>query len=334
MANTRNTDFTLIDYSDEIELIPRGWSLLASMNMFDVHNVSTTVAQVERIQEISTLFDSRERSAERNYIGSENAQTYNLNIPFFPLDRQITAADVQNFRKYGSGEDSKTLADEVTRVMARIVRSFSLNKEAAFVEALKGTSYSGPGKAAEYNYYTTFGVSQPLAPVDFTDATTNPAAVVESDARLKITTAAQDEASEYTVVAICGPKWFSGLIAHPLVVQDWVHYSSAQDPLRSRLGGMGNYRSFTYRGVTYIEYPNPRVDEGEAYIFPVGISEMFRVYYGPADDAAMANEVGREMYMFYKESAFDRKYKVEAETTMLAVNCRPELVYKSVGNFV
>lgn len=185
--------------------------------------------------------------------------------------------------------------------MARIVRSFSLNKEAAYLEALKGSSYSGPGLAAEYNYYTTFGVSQPLAPVDFTNGLVNPAETVESEARLKITTAAQDEASEYNVVAICGPKWFSALIAHPMVVQDWVHYSSAQDPLRSRLGGMGNYRSFTYRGVTYIEYPNPRLDEGEAYIFPVGIAEMFRVYYGPADDAALANEVGREMYMWYKE---------------------------------
>jgi hypothetical protein len=86
MATTRASDFLLLDYSSEINLLPRTWSLLTGMDMFSVHNISTTVAQVERVQEVNGLFAARSRGGERNFVSSETAQTVNFNVPFFPLD--------------------------------------------------------------------------------------------------------------------------------------------------------------------------------------------------------------------------------------------------------
>lgn len=330
----RDGNFTLIDYTPEIQLLPRKWQLISNMNLFTTHYVSTTVAQAGRIQEITTLFGARSRNGERNFIDSENVLAKNFNIPFFPLDRAITAADIQNFRAYQTPNAPKTVQDEVIRVMDRIKRSHALLKERAMVEAIKGSSYVGPnGVGTVYNYYTEFGVSQPLAPVDFTNALVDPSETIETSVRAKITTAAQNEADEYVVVGICSPKWFSALINHPLVREAYKFYQSQQDPLRERLGGLGNYRSFSFKGVSYIEYTSGYITDGEAYFFPTGISDQFRLYYAPANDAALANEVGQELYLWFKQDDFNRKYKVESETSMLAVNTRPELVYKSVGTF-
>lgn len=335
MATTRDSTFTLIDYSSEIELIPRGWSLITSMGLFDKHYISTTVAQVERVQEINTLFDATERGADRNYVGSENVVTRNFNTKLFSLDRALNAADILNLRKYGTGAENKTLEDEVTRIMARLRRSHSSLVEAAQAAAIfNGTSYSGPNLAPEYNYYTEWGVTQQTANVDFTNGLVDPREVIELQARQYITTAAQDEASQYVMVAFCSPEWFSAFISHPQVEESYKYFSSEQDPMRARLGGLGHHRSFTTKGVTYIEY-QAYVPSGEAYIMPVGVEDMFRMYFSPADDISIvgSGEVGRELYMWYKESEFDRRAKVESETSFVCVLARPELIVKSVGTF-
>ena len=334
MASARNTDFTLLDYSEEVNMIPRVWTLIDSMNMFDPMNIESTVAQVERIQEISSLIAARARGGERNYTGSENAMTVNFNVPFFPCDRGITSQDIQNFRKYGEGNAPKTLQDQVTRVMERCRRNQALTKERVMVEAIKGNSYLGTGGVGTlYNYYTAFGETQATADVDFTSSV-DPSATIETSARLPIASAAQDEAGGYEIVALCGTTWFSAFIAHAKVREAYSQYSSQQELLRERQGGNSIYREFTHKNVRYIEYPeNTSVPAGEAFIFPMGIAEMFRIYYGPADDAMMANELGQELYLWYKEDQFNRQYKVESESSMLAVNTRPELVYKSTGTF-
>ena len=340
MAVTRNTTFTLVDYSDEIELLPKVWSLVSGMNLFEADYIPSTVAQLERVKEISDLFSARKRGGDRNQTGSEDAETKNLNVPFFPLDKTITAGDIQNFREYGSGNESKTLLTQVARVMARIKRQHAQLREKAMAEAIQGRSYLGEGGAGTlYNYYTLWGLTQDTANVDFTDLTTDPAAVLEAQARRVIIRKAQDGSDSnaaYSVVSICGSEWFSAFIAHPLVTEAYAMYASSQEPLRRRLG-MGaeenSVRVFKHKGITYIEDLSPNFAEGEAHIFPLAMPDMFKVFYGPMDDAKAANMAGKELYLLYKEDEFNRQYKIESETSILCANTRPELVIKSTGTF-
>lgn len=332
MALARSTDFTLLDYSEEIQLLPKVWSLVSGMNLFDVHNISTTLAQVERVQDTSSLIPARLRGGERNYIDSENAETVNFNVPFFPLDRQITAADIQGFRQYGEGNTSKTVMSEVARVMARIKRAHAQLREKAFMEAIQGRGYG-----TTYNYYTSFGVTPATADVDFTDLVTDPSSVIEAQGRREIVRQAQDGAdshASYRIIAICGEEWFSAFIAHPEVEEAYKYYESQQEPLRKRLGMQSeddSVRVFKHKGVTYIEDLSPNIANLEAYILPMDVPNMFRCYYSPADDLEYANTPGQEIYLWYKESRFNRDYKVESETSMLPVLCRPELVIKSTA---
>lgn len=341
MANARNTDFTLVDYTEEINLYPKVWSLISGMDLFDVHPITGDICQIEFVQEKLADIEARKRGGERNYISSESAMTKNLNTAFYPLDKGIKPADYLNFREYGTGNESKTVMSGINRIMGRVRSSHAQLKEKGMAKAIQGIGINGQAPGVDYNYYTEFGRTQSLAPVDFTDLTTNPADTVEALGRRVIIRAAQDGTdshASYKIVTICGENWFSAFIGHPEVEEAYKYFSdSEQNLLRKRLGMESeddSVRVFKYKGVTYLEDLSGNFPENEAYILPMDMPEMFRHYISPADDLPeSAGEAGQDLYIWYKENRFDRQYKVESECSFLCVNTRPELVVKSVGTF-
>lgn len=335
MANARNTDFTLLDYTNEINKFPKVWDLITGMGLFATHNIETTVAQVEFVQEKLADIPARARGGERNYVSSEDAKTVNLTVPFYPLDKAIRAADIQSFREYGTGNTSKTVMTEVARVMKRIRSSHAQLGEKLMAKAIQGVGLNAAGVGSDINYYTAFGQTKTSIDIKLDSADVDPSVAAESGRR-QIIKAAQDETGShavYSVIAICGEQFFSNLIANVNIEEAYKYFESEQEPLRRRLG-MGSendsVRVFRYKGVTYVEDLSGNFPADKAYMFPESMDEMFRVYFAPADDVAYANTKGQELYLWYKEDNFNRKHKVETETSMLCVNTRPELVIELV----
>lgn len=329
----RNGDFQILDFSTLIEIVPRIDQLITNMNLFTPHYLQTTIAQVERIDEGVKDIKATRRGGVRQYVGSERVRLKNFNVPFFPLDRQITAGDIQNFRMYGTENVPQTVEAEVIRVLKRLNNYFMNLKEKAMFATLMGYSYDGGDTRSQYNYYDEWGVDQVQADVDFTQTLIDPTEIIEKEARAFIIDNAGDNGNGYEIMVIASRKWFSALIAHPLVVNAFTYYPSSQEPLRRRLGGNANNRVFEYKNILFIEDISGNVPDGEAYIFPRGIENMFSIHYSPADTIEEANHTAREMYVWYKESAYHRERKIEAETSFLTTNQRPELVVRSVGTF-
>lgn len=329
----RQENFTVLDYTGLIELTPFTPRLITAMDLFTQNFGRTTVAEALRINEKSETFPARQRSGERNYVGSEIVARSLFNIPFFPLDRQISPNDVQNFKAYGTVDTPATVEAHVQRVLRRL-RNYHANlKETAQVKAIMGTSYAPEDATAQYNYYDVWGLTQTVVPVDFTDPTIDPADVIESEARAEIIENSGINAGSYSIVALCGRKFFQGIINHPIIQSAYMFYQSGQEPLRLRLSGNVNNRMFEHKGVLYIEDIGGEVPTTEAYVFPEGIDDMFQLHYAPADTIEEANQVAQELYLFYKESSYHRQRKLESETSFLAINTRPEAVVKVVGTF-
>lgn len=329
----RNGDFQILDYTGLITTMPRIDTLLSSMNLFNEKFGRTTIAQVERVDEGAGRIPARQRGGERNHLAGERTKLLNLNIPFFPLDRSIDRADIQNFREYGSENAPKSVQLEVQRHMQRIRRSHGILKSKAMYEALMGRSWSPEDSVSQYNYYDVWGVTQVTADIDFTKLATDPIEVLEAEARAHIIDWAGDNGDNYEIVVLASRKWFSALISHPQVTGAYSQYPSTQEILRRRLGGNANNRIFEHKNVLFIEDISGNVPDGEAYIFPRGITRMFEIYYAPSDTLEDANQVAQELYVFFKQSAYLREAKIESETSFLAVNNRPELVVKSTGKF-
>ena len=313
--------------------MPRIDTLLSSMNLFTEKFGRTTIAQVERVDDGAGKITARQRGGQRNHLQSERTKLVNLNIPFFPLDRSIDRADIQNFREYGTENAPKSVQLEVQRHMQRIRRSHAILKSKAMYEALQGRSWSPEDSISDYNYYDVWGTTQQTADVDFTKLGTDPIEVIEAEARAHIIDWAGDNGDNYEIVVLASRQWFSALIAHPQVTGAYSEYPSTQEMLRRRLGGNANNRIFEHKNILFIEDISGNIKAGDAYIFPRGITRMFEMFYAPSDTLRDANQVAQELYVFFKESDYLREAKIESETSFLAVNNRPELVVKSTGKF-
>jgi hypothetical protein len=220
--------------------------------------------------------------------------------------------------------------------MQRITRMHAQLKERVLSACIfNGTSYEGEGVTPAYDYYTAFGVTKKQVGVDLTDATTDPFETLE-EARQHIAVNAQDMMTEYQLVMFAGKSYFSKLIQHPIVQAAYQYYSSEQDPLRKRLGGNAINRTFSHKGLFIIEVINDYLDADKAVVMPWVSSndDMFRLYFAPADDAAMANQPGQELTLLYKEDSFNRSYRLESETSVLAVPVKPEVIVHSTAVLV
>lgn len=333
MPSIRKSEFIIEDFTQEINKIPRPWSLVDSMDLFTVNNVSTDTITVDVVQEKTDTFGDQRRGSDRTKVGPETVIAKPLVIPFFPLDGAVTPSDLQNLRKAGTANDAETLSSAQLKIMERIRRYHGALKEKALVEAILGTTYAPNGTIGAQSYFSVFETSQVTVDFAFSSGATDVLAVAES-AWGSIIDNAQDGGQAYEIVALCSPGWFASFIAHPKVAGAYEAYASNPNPNRVRVGGKSIFRQFEHGNVLYIEYRGafngvPLIPANEAYFIPMGIADMFNIYYGPSDTLAAVNQPGVELYMQTVESPNGRRLDVESETALLAVNSRPELVIKA-----
>jgi len=329
MAVTRSTTVELIDLTDAVNKMPRTPTVFDQLLDVTDNGISTTTVQVDVATRNLDLMVAQKRGGERTNVKNASYITKSFVVPFFTLDGAVRPTDVQNLRPAGTANDVETVDNVRMSIMSDIRRYHRALRQKAVAEAIKGLSYVGNDLYPAYNYYTEFGVSATTVPFDFTNAGMDPIAQAEI-ARRTIVDNAQDEASSYEVICICGYKFFDGLLANPTFREAYTYYLNGQQPLRDRMGGNSIYRQMRHGGITYIEVSaekvagTPLIADGAAYFMPMGIPDMFRAFYAPGDLIDEANRPGRELYMIEKRDY--RSIKMETETSMIVVNTRPELV--------
>jgi len=339
MSVQTNGDYGIVDFSSLTELFPRIPKFMDQLGLFgETFYGSSTIAQVERVEDQIDDIKATSRGGDRQFVGRESAIQRNFTQPYFTLDGKFTAQDIQDLKAYGEGDMPMTMASRVERTRARIAKSHAVLRERARYAALKGTSYSPNFPQAQYTYADEFGVAAKVAAqftVAFGNVEVDPRTTIEAEARQHIQKYAGNQSDSYQVIAIVGSKFFDGLKDHPKTSVAYASYASASEPLRNRLGGNLINRSWETEGVTYLEdFMGVQLGEiatDEAYFLPLGIEDMFQTHFAPADHKDYANTTAQELYMFMLEGA--RSDKVETETSFIMVNTRPELVVNAKATF-
>jgi len=327
----------MMDFTVAINKIPRAWSLLSSMSIAETVGVTTENVSVDVITEKTNVFGDAPRGAHRQYVGAENVITKNLVIPFFPLDGVVTPQDINSLRKFGTENDLETMTGAVDRVATRIRRYHSALREKAIVEALRGKAYSPNGTTEVYDYYTVFNQTANKKEIafDLANTATDPIKKAE-EAYRHIIDNADDGAAAYELVCLASPEFMDGLLSNDTYQQAYLYFESMQNPLRERQNGGSISRQFKYGSTRFIEHAGTfngvrLIPANEAFFFPMGIDDMFKVYHGPADHIDYINTVGQEAYLWIHPDPKGRRVDVESETAILAVNHHPELVVRCTG---
>jgi hypothetical protein len=330
MAITRsfNNGFEVVDYTQEINVIPNQWGTLQSLGLFTPESVAEHVVVFEEITKDGALLVDRVRG-DRAQVGKDaSRKLHTFAVPHFPYDDYISPQDLQGKRAYG-GDGVETLEAVRVRKMERIRQAHAWTLEAARAQAITaGTVYSPSGTVTQ-NWNTEFGVTRKTVDFVFGTTTTDVLAKIE-EGLVQIMDNSGGEVMTGTVV-LTSPEFFAKLISHAAIRTAYQYYQSTQEPLRARLGGsMAMHREFSYGGTRFLEmrdtYAGTRlIPTGKAYMVPTG-TDAFKTYFSPANRFGLVNTLGEEVYMFESADAKGTKIEIESESNFANALLRPAMV--------
>ncbi len=323
--------FELVDYTQELLLVPNKWGLINELGIFSSEPVSQHSVTVESTQGTLGIVTDQVRGA-RNTVNSDDTRNLrSFPIPHFPLDDAIKPQDIQGKRAYGSADAAETEAAVTARKLERIRSSHAITLEAARAYALTTGAIYAPNGTVSGNFFTDFGVTQKT--IDFVLGTTTTDLLAKSEegiAHIQDNILTGEVVNE--VIVLCSPTFFAKLIAHATVKEAYKYYTSTQEPLRQRLGS-GLYRRFVHGGITYIEYRGSYngtalIPAGEGVMLPTGTSDMFKTYFSPANRFSHVNTLGEEAYAFTYRDPKDVEIAIQTESNFLNLIRRPAAVVK------
>lgn len=323
--------FELVDYTQELLLIPNQWGLINELGVFASESVSQHSVNVEAIEGTLGLISDQVRGA-RNLVNKDDTRKlYAFAMPHFPLDDYVTPADVQGKRAYAQPDAAETVDAVIARKLARIRQNHAVTMEAARAYALTNGAVYAPNGTVVGNYYTTFGITR--KEIDFVLGTATTDLTAKSEEGIAhIQDNIRDGSVVNEIMVLCSPEFFAKLIAHATVKEAYKYYTSTQEPLRQRLGS-GLYRRFVHGSVTYIEYRGSYngtrlIPAGDAYMLPLGTSDTFVTYFGPANKFDMVNTLGEEAYVFSYADGKGEKIELQSEHNALHLVRRPQTVVR------
>jgi hypothetical protein len=321
--------FELVDYTEELLLVPNKWGLINELGLFGEEGVAQHSVTVESSEGTLGLVTDKVRG-ERNNVGKSDTRALrSFPIPHFPMDDAVKPEDVQGKRAYGSADQAETEAAVIARKLERIRMNHAVTLEAARAFAITNGAIYAPNGTVSGNFYTDFGITRKS--IDFvlgTSTTDLNAKSEEGIAHIQDTIQSGEVVSN--IIVLCSPAFFGKLINHATVKEAYKYYTSTQEPLRNRLGS-GVYRRFVHGGVEYVEYRGSYngtalIPAGEAYMLPQGTADMFKTYFSPANKFSHVNTIGEQAYVFTYRNPTDSEILIQSEANFLNLVRRPQAV--------
>jgi len=321
--------FELVDYTQELLLIPNQWGLLNELGIFSEESVSQHSVTVESSEGTLGLITDKVRGERNNVNKSDTRSLRSFPIPHFPADDAVKPEDVQGKRAYGSPDAAETEAAVIARKLERIRMNHAVTLEAARAYAITQGAIYAPNGTVAGSFYTDFGITRKS--IDFVLGTSTTDLTAKSEEGIAhIQDNIQSGEVVSNIIVLCSPAFFGKLINHPTIKDAYRYYASTQEPLRQRLGS-GLYRRFVHGGVEYIEYRGSYngaalIPAGEAYMLPQGTSDMFKTYFSPANKFQFVNTLGEPAYVFTYRNPTDSEILIQSESNHLNLVRRPQAV--------
>lgn len=329
-----NDAFAAVELTSAISVVPNTYGRLNEMGLFSNEGIPTTTVAVAYENGSLNLLPTRVRGGPPS-LGlpvRRNARTFSLWQ--IPHDDFVLADDIQNLTSF-SGNILENVEAVVARKLARMRAKHAITLEHLRMGALKGIVLDADGSTL-INLFTEFGVTEKVVAFTLGTAGTDVLGKVR-----EVISYMEDNLMGETMTgvhALCSPEFFTALIGHSKVTEAYKYYASGRDPLRNGFG-----RVFDFGGVTFEEYrgtANSANEDGtftarkfipanEARFFPLGTTDTFSTYFGPADFMDTVNTLGTEVYARQAvDPEFQRYVKIHTQSNVLPLVKRPALLVK------
>ena len=328
--------FEVVDYTQELQLIPNSWTLLNDSGLFSEEFLSTNTVTFEEQAQTLGLIGDQFRGAKPQANKDDNRKIRSYPVAHFPVVDAVKPEDIFGKRAYGSNDMAETEAAVVARKLQRIRRNMDITMEVGRFSTLTTGLLYAPNGTISGNLFTDFGITQKSVDFVLGTSTTDVVAKVE-----EVIAHMQDNANTGDVItgiiAYCSPEWFAKLIAHAKIVDAYKYFSATEGQMiqRNRAGGNnGLYREFTYAGIRFVEVRTVLAGQrlipaGEVVFVPTGTTDTFVSYFSPANRMDFVGTVAERGYLWTYRDPKGAGIDIDGEFNVTHIVRRPALLVKA-----
>lgn len=329
MLDVFNTDaFSVVTLTDAINKIKFVPGRIGQLGLFNESGVATTSVAIEERDGILELVAPTPRGGPGVTLDKSLRTLRNVSVPHFEINDAVMAEEVQGIRAWGSESVVETVQGKVAERLQIHSQSMEATHEYSRIGAIKGTvTYAD---SSTLNLFTLFGVSQ-LSEVDFDLDAASPAAGVlrKKCAEVIRSIAGVLEGVPFSGVhAFCGDAFFDDLIAHGEVRETYTGWTAAAELRQGYVQGGLSYGAFPFGGIMWENYRGSVggtsfINTDKCHLFPVGVPNLFRTYYAPADYIETVNTLGQRMYAKQYQMQNGKGVHLDAQMNALDICTRP-----------
>lgn len=328
-----NSDaFSMISLSGTVDKVPYVPGLLGRLGLFRAEPARTRNLWVDRREGTLELINSSATGAPPEELRKDDRTAVSLQAVRLAKGATIYAAEIANWRAFGTESETTTVMREYAHRRERVRRDMEATHELHRLGALQGMLYDADGSLI-YNYFTQFGVTpNAVESWALSTNTTDPRQLAMAMKRKVLRSAKGLYGDNVRIGALVGDAFFDALIGNAKVRETYLNWNQATD-LRDNLA----FADFRYGGVDFFNYRGTddnteiAVADDEAIFFIMGVDGIYRHAMAPADEfIPYVGAPGQNVYeMVVRDLERDAWVRSEQYSYPLYFNQRPETVHKA-----
>lgn len=325
--------FSVVSLTDAINKPVFQPGRIGQMGLFSERGVTTLTVIIEEKDGQLTLVSPSPRGAPGQTLDKKKAQGRPFVIPHFQIDDAIYADEVQGVRAWGTESQLETVQAKVSERMMIHRASHEVTLEYARVGAVIGVITYADGSTTDL--FSEFGVTQE-AEIAFDLGAASPAAGILRKRMAGVTRLMSSNLGGlpfFGIHALTGDTFYDDLLAHVEVRNTFLNNPAAAELRRSYVINGQSYGSFEFGGITFENYRGAVggttfINTDKAHFFPMGVPNLFRTYFAPADYIETVNTIGKMLYVKQWPFPNDKGNAMEVQMNQLSICTRPKVLLK------
>ena len=317
--------FSVVSLTKAIEDTPFVPGRVGQLGIFSEEGVSTTSISIEKIGSTVSLVPAASRGSSGRPMGNDKRQMIPFTATHLPQRASILADEVQNLRAFGSESEVETAQRLMNRKLAKMRRDLDTTIEYQRIGAIKGSILDSDGTTELLNLHTAFGTSVTSHNLVLgTAGTLVRNKVIEARRKME---AALGGLTYSGARVLCSASFFDALVGHAKVEAAFDRYMNGEFLREDQRGG------FYFAGVFWEEYrgqvgATKFIADGEAWMVPEGVPDLFVTNYAPADYMETVNTLGQAYYAKQEPKDFGKGIDVETQSNPIHICTRPAVPVK------
>lgn len=317
--------FGLVSLTKAINEQPHVPGRIGELGLFSEEGVPTVTVAVEKLGETLALVAAGERGKPAENVKRDGRNLVDFRCIHLPQRASILADEILGVRAFGSETELQTIQGVVNKRLAKMKTQIEATIEYQRIGAIMGQILDADGSTVLVDIFDRFGLTQQSHVLALsTDSTKVRVKINEAKRKME---SALGNAVYRSARVLCSASFFDAFVSHPNVEKFYLNWQAAAD-LR------GDVRTgFLFGDVFWEEYrgkvgSTSFIADGDAYMVPEGVPDMFVTHYGPADYVETVNTIGLPHYAKQELMDMGKGVTLECQSNPISLNTRPRASIK------